>query len=82
MHGAGEWLCWPCRQHEEEQLRAGLTQHQIRPPRWEAVGPKRQLEGGSLAAECALCPVRCGAFRRTVDTGDWVHQVCCLPTPS
>ncbi|CAL8469552.1 g9093 [Coccomyxa elongata] len=77
----GEWLCWPCRQHEEEQLRAGLTQHQIRPPRWEAVGPKRQLEGGSLAAECALCPVRCGAFRRTVDTGDWVHQVCAMWVP-
>ncbi|BDA44710.1 probable peregrin at C-terminar half [Coccomyxa sp. Obi] len=77
----GEWLCWPCRQHEEEQLRAGLTQHQIRPPRWEAVGPKRQLDGGSLAADCALCPVRCGAFRRTVDTGDWVHQVCALWVP-
>ncbi|EIE21488.1 hypothetical protein COCSUDRAFT_8821, partial [Coccomyxa subellipsoidea C-169] len=41
----------------------------------------RQLEGGSLAAECTLCPVRCGAFRRTVDTGDWVHQVCALWVP-
>lgn len=79
MCPAGEWLCWPCREHEEAELRAGRSQHQIRPPRWEAVDHRRHLEGGSLAAECALCPVRCGAFRRTVDTGDWVHQVCTLP---
>ena len=32
-------------------------------------------QGGSHHVACALCPVRCGAFRRTVDGMDWVHQV-------
>lgn len=76
---AGEWLCWPCRVHEEGLRAAGVPQKDIRPPRWElhACGPegRRTLEGGSLAAECALCPIRQGAFRQTVDTHQWVHQV-------
>ena len=75
---AGEWLCWPCAAHEDALRAAGVDQKDIRPPRWElssGPGGRRTLEGGSLAAECALCPVRCGAFRQTVDTQEWVHQV-------
>ncbi len=76
---AGEWLCWPCRVHEEGLRVAGVPQKDIRPPRWElhASGPegRRTLEGGSLAVECALCPVKQGVFRQTVDTHQWVHQV-------
>jgi hypothetical protein len=29
----GEWLCWPCAEHEAEQQQAGVPQDQIRPPR-------------------------------------------------
>lgn len=75
---AGEWLCWPCRVHEENLRAAGVPQKDIRPPRWELHSSpegRKILEGGSLAAECALCPVRQGAFRQTVDTHQWVHQV-------
>lgn len=75
---AGEWLCWPCRVHEEALRAGGVPQKGIRPPRWELAASadgRRQLEGGSLTAECALCPIRHGAFRQTVDTHEWVHQV-------
>lgn len=30
----GEWLCWPCAQHEQEQRLKGVEQSAIRPPRW------------------------------------------------
>ena len=40
------------------------------------------LEGGSLAVDCLLCPVRQGAFRQTIDTHEWVHQVCPFPESS
>ena len=33
---AGEWLCWPCKLYEEQQLAAGTAQAEIRKPRWEA----------------------------------------------
>jgi hypothetical protein len=33
---AGEWLCWPCKLYEEQQLAAGKAQAEIRKPRWEA----------------------------------------------
>ena len=59
-----------------------MPQKDIRPPRWEmqsSTEGRRVLEGGSLAAECLLCPIRQGAFRQTVDTHEWVHQVR-LPT--
>ena len=78
MQSAGEWLCWPCRVHEEALRAGGVPQKDIRPPRWELAASadgRRQLEGGSLTAECALCPIRHGAFRQTVDTHEWVHQV-------
>ncbi len=58
-----------------------MPQKDIRPPRWEmhsSTEGRRVLEGGSLAVDCLLCPVRQGAFRQTVDTHEWVHQVCVL----
>ncbi len=74
---AGEWLCWPCKVFEEEQRKEGVPQAKIRPPRWEVQGG--QLEGGSKAVQCALCPIRQGAFRRTADGLAWMHEVChCL----
>ena len=69
----GEWLCWPCKVHEEEQRQQGIPQAKIRPPRWEVQGG--QLQGGSKAVQCALCPVRQGAFRRTADGNAWMHEV-------
>ncbi|KAK9811508.1 hypothetical protein WJX72_005018 [[Myrmecia] bisecta] len=80
---AGEWLCWPCRRYEDDLRRQGVPQSQIRPPRWEMAGAGgRQLpEGGSRSVQCALCPVAYGAFRQTVDSQEWVHQVCALWQP-
>ncbi|KAK9845819.1 hypothetical protein WJX81_003269 [Elliptochloris bilobata] len=81
---AGEWLCWPCRRHEEAHRRAGVPQSKIRPPRWETAGEgggRALPAGGSRSARCILCPVRHGAFRETVDTREWVHEVCALWTP-
>ena len=78
IRSAGEWLCWPCRVHEEALWASGVLQKDIRPPRWELAASadgRRQLEGGSLTAQCVLCPIRHGAFRQTVDTHEWVHQV-------
>lgn len=71
---SGEWLCWPCKVYEEEERAKGRSQAQIRPPRWEVQGG--QLQEGSKAAQCALCPVRQGAFRRTADGKAWIHEVC------
>lgn len=74
---SGEWLCWPCKVYEEEERAKGHSQSQIRPPRWEVQGG--QLQEGSKAAHCALCPVRQGAFRRTADGKAWIHEVCLQP---
>lgn len=70
---SGEWLCWPCKVYEEEQRAMGAAQSQIRPPRWEVQGG--QLQEGSKAVQCALCPVKQGAFRRTADGKAWIHEV-------
>ena len=71
---AGEWLCWPCKVFEEEQRKEGVPQAKIRPPRWEVQGG--QLQGGSKAVQCALCPIKQGAFRRTANGLAWMHEVC------
>ena len=68
----GEWLCWPCREHEQECLRKGMPKTQIRKPRWQ---------GGDFTAvdatKCALCPVKRGAFKKSKD-GEWCHVVCAV----
>ncbi len=38
-------------------------------------------EGGSLSEQCALCPVRHGAFKKTTSGQQWVHVVCALWNP-
>lgn len=47
-------------------------------PRWAmpTADQATSLEGGANTAECALCPVRCGAFKRSREDGRWVHMVC------
>jgi hypothetical protein len=70
-----DWLCWPCREHEEAQRAAGVPQAQIRPPHGLPLD-RAKLGGGAREARCALCPIRGGAFRRTVDGAQWVHQAC------
>jgi hypothetical protein len=39
-------------------------------------GQAPALEGGANSVECALCPVRCGVFKRCREDGRWVHMVC------
>ena len=76
----GEWLCWPCREHEAA-ARADAGNAPARPPRWAAEAadaPAKPTTGGSFDCVCALCPVRRGAFRRTVDSRSWVHVPCAL----
>lgn len=150
----GEWLCCPCKAHEEQLAKQGVPQNQIRPPRYDdahqfiaaawnitcltctclltkltiivcqicstiSSGAKefelflphkchclkaacnahyyellcncrwemgvgdvhKPLGGGSLSVECALCPVRHGAFKKTEDGKHWVHLVCALWHP-
>lgn len=48
---AGEWLCWPCKRYEEQQLALGKAQAEVRPPRWE-----------SAAADAAGSPSRSALF--------------------
>lgn len=74
----GEWLCWPCSVHEASLRARGVPQDQVRPPRWAmpTAGQAPALEGGANSVECALCPVRCGVFKRCRDDGRWVHMVC------
>ncbi|GBF95805.1 hypothetical protein Rsub_08241 [Raphidocelis subcapitata] len=75
----GEWLCWPCSLHEAQLRARGVPQPQIRPPRWATAGagaPAAALEGGAGSVECALCPVRLGAFKRSREDGRWCHLVC------
>ena len=52
-----EWLCWPCREHEDELLRQGKTREEIRPPS-VSLEHRSHLPGGSKEAECALCPIK------------------------
>jgi hypothetical protein len=78
----GEWLCWPCSVHEAKLRSQGVPQEGVRPPRWAmAGGAAAALEGGATSAECALCPVRCGAFKRSREDGRWVHLVCAQHHP-
>jgi hypothetical protein len=49
------------------------------PRRWEQGAA--QLQGGARSVACCLCPVRLGAFKRTVparggERGPWCHLVC------
>jgi hypothetical protein len=76
----GEWLCWPCALHEEEERMTGKSQHDIRPPRWHTM-QHEPMGGGARDVKCALCPIKYGAFRQTVDRSRWVHQACAMWTP-
>lgn len=69
-----EWLCWPCREYEDELVRQGKTREEIRPQSL-SLEHRSQLPGGSKEADCALCPIKGGAFRKTIDGSRWVHQV-------
>lgn len=76
--GAAEWVCWPCKLYEEQQLAAGLSQSEVRPARWELEARGMtiaDLPGGSRSTVCGLCPVRQGAFKRTTDARMWCHVV-------
>lgn len=68
----GEWLCWPCKEHEQECLRKGMPKSQIRKPRYM---------GGDFTAidkvKCVCCPVKRGAFKKTKQ-GEWCHVVCAM----
>ena len=70
-----EWLCWPCREYEEALRAEGVPQAEIRPP-GALPEDRRRLPGGSREAKCALCPIKGGAFRRTMDGAQWVHTAC------
>lgn len=72
-----EWLCWPCKEYEEAQRAAGVPQDEIR-PRHMMPEERKQLKGGARDVKCALCPIKCGAYRKTVDGQHWVHQTCAL----
>ncbi len=70
-----EWLCWPCQEYEERQRVNGVPQSEIR--NVHALPDERtRLPGGSRDVKCALCPIRCGAFRKTTNGEQWVHQTC------
>jgi hypothetical protein len=68
----GEWLCWPCKEYEEECLKQGKPKSAIRKPRYL---------GSDYTAldktKCVCCPVKRGAFKKTVD-GDWAHIACAM----
>lgn len=74
----GEWLCWPCSTHEAKLRSQGVAQEAVRPPRWAmpTADQLHTLEGGATSVDCALCPVRYGAFKRSREDGRWVHLVC------
>lgn len=65
---AGEWLCAPCAVAEEKLRREGVGDDVI-------VAGRRSGEDGSRAVDCALCPVKWGAFKMTTDKRKWVHVV-------
>ena len=75
-----EWLCWPCKEFEDTQRAAGQCQDDIRPLHM-LPEQRRKLPGGSREVHCCLCPIRFGAFRKTVDGSAWVHQTCALWHP-
>jgi hypothetical protein len=70
-----EWLCWPCKEYEEMQRAAGIPQSEIRNVH-TLPDERTRLPGGSRDVKCALCPIRCGAFRKTANGEQWVHQTC------
>ena len=74
----GEWLCWPCKLHEDAMLRSGKAPQEIRAPSWQRKSSPTTGRADTSAVdrlECALCPVRRGALKQTTDKR-WVH-VCC-----
>jgi hypothetical protein len=75
-----EWLCWPCKEYEEKLRSEGKSQEEIRP--LHALPEQRSsLPGGSKEVTCFLCPLKYGAFRRSVDGASWVHQTCAMWHP-
>ncbi|EFN53262.1 hypothetical protein CHLNCDRAFT_58651 [Chlorella variabilis] len=75
----GDWLCEPCREHEERLRAQGVAPAAIRPPSWETT--RAPLEGGSRSCSCALCPIKYGAFKKAEDGRRWVHSACALWIP-
>ncbi len=73
----GDWLCWPCKEYEDQQRALGVPAAQIRMPRWQTAHDDgyKVLDGGSRSVSCALCPIKHGTFRKATN-GEWVHQVC------
>jgi hypothetical protein len=69
----GDWLCDPCREHEEALRAQGRSETEIRPPGHQQRGDL--LEGGAHACRCVLCPIKYGAFKRSEDGRHWVHSV-------
>lgn len=65
---AGEWLCAPCAVAEDKLRKEGVGNDAI-------VAGRRTGEDGSRAVDCALCPVKWGAFKMTTDKRKWVHVV-------
>eukprot|EP00803_Ostreobium_quekettii_P001960 evm.model.scf_632.5 EVM.evm.TU.scf_632.5 scf_632:53761-64479(+) len=77
----GEWLCWPCKLHEEALADQGMPHREIRPSKYELssrVDRSQHMEGGSRDTACVLCPVKLGAFKKTADGKAWVHVVCAM----
>ena len=75
-----EWLCWPCKEYEDKLKEEGRKQEEIRPLH-SLPEHRSKLPGGSKEVKCFLCPLKFGAFRRSVDGAAWVHQTCALFHP-
>lgn len=75
-----EWLCWPCKEYEDKLKSEGKVQEEIRPLH-SLPEHRSKLPGGSKEVKCFLCPLKFGAFRRSVDGAAWVHQTCAMWHP-
>lgn len=75
-----EWLCWPCKEYEDKLKEEGKRQEEIRPLH-SLPEHRSKLPGGSKEVKCFLCPLKFGAFRRSVDGAAWVHQTCAMWHP-
>ena len=70
---AEEWLCWPCRKYEEEQLAQGVPAAQIRPPRWQQEVAAAGGEGAQrLPVRGAARGLWCLYHRRSAS------RLCCI----
>lgn len=73
-----DWLCCPCMMYKEKQKKDSASVENMGGSHEGgnlSESDRKAKGGGSRMVDCALCPVKWGAFKLSTDKQRWVHVV-------